>query len=53
MKDDIEGVLNRVYNAPLELARMKLTELQFLKNSILDYVQIFRHTEFIYTGSEL
>ena len=36
MRDDIESVLNRVYNGPLELTRMKLTELQFLKDKVFD-----------------
>ena len=36
LRDDIESVLNRVYNGPLELTRMKLTELQFLKEKIFE-----------------
>ena len=36
MKEDIENVLGKVYNGPLQLSRMKLTELQFLKEKVVD-----------------
>ena len=36
MKEDIENVLGKVYNGPLELSKMKLTELQFLKEKVVD-----------------
>ena len=36
MKEDIEQVLGKVYNGSLELSKMKLTELQFLKEKVVD-----------------